>query len=213
MAHRRQTRSGRQPAAAADAAVGGSTREVILDAALAAFTEHTYGGTAMAQVAERAGVAVGSIYRHFRSKEALGNAVHRRWKTHLLEYLLREVDEDQPVRASFAGMWRGLRAFATEHPAAFAFLEHQQHAGYLDDESRAVSARVDDAAADLVRRGQRTGELRAGDPDLLVALAYGAFVGLSKNVRAGAEISDEQFSASEDAVWDLLRAPGCDRVA
>src|SRR5215813_10452417 len=91
-----------------------ATREAVLDAALATFTQYTYSGTRMALVAERAGVAVGSIYRHFPSKEALGNAVYRRWKGRVLGYLRDATGPDEPVRDSFGRLWRALLAFASD---------------------------------------------------------------------------------------------------
>jgi AcrR family transcriptional regulator len=184
-----------------------STREAVLDAALAAFTERTYGGTSMAQVAERAGVAVGSIYRHFPSKEALGNAVYLRWKSRVIDDVEREVDRDAPAREAFGQLWRVLTRFATTYPDAFAFLEHQQHEGYLDDEGRSVSDRMSAIAVDILVRGQREGHVRRTDPAVLLALAYGAFVGVDKARRAGTGPGEDFFAEAEVVVWDMLRAP------
>ena len=184
-----------------------STREAVLDAALATFTERTYGGTSMAQVAERAGVAVGSIYRHFPSKEALGNAVYLRWKRQVTEDVEREVDPGAPTREAFGQLWRVLTRFATTNPDAFAFLEHQQHEEYLDGESRALSERLWAIAIDILVRGQRAGAVRSTDPMVLLAVAYGALVGVDKALRTGQTGSAEPFADAEAAIWDMLRAP------
>jgi AcrR family transcriptional regulator len=182
-----------------------TTREALLEAALAVFTEHTFAGTAVPMVAERAGIAVGTMYRHYPSKQALGNAVYHRWKARLLEQLSAYAD-DGTSRAAFAHLWGVLRDFARAHPEAFAFLEYQQHAGYLDEESVALTARSTELAVAMVARGQSRGEVRAGDPAMLVALAYGAFIGLSKAQWSGVAVSDTDYVTAEAAVWDLLRA-------
>jgi TetR/AcrR family transcriptional regulator, repressor of fatR-cypB operon len=183
-----------------------STREALLDAALATFTEHTFAGTAVPMVAERAGTAVGTIYRHYPSKQALGNAVFQRWKGRLLERLAARPD-DGTTREAFAHLWAVMRDFASAHPEAFAFLEYQQHSGYLDDESVALAERSTQLATDMVVRGQQRREVRRGDPTVLVSLAYGAFIGLAKAQWVGAVVSDTDFADAESAVWDLLRAP------
>ena len=54
--------------------------EAILEAALPLFVERGFYGTAVPAVADRAGVAAGTIYHHFASKEAMVNALYRRWK-------------------------------------------------------------------------------------------------------------------------------------
>jgi TetR/AcrR family transcriptional regulator, repressor of fatR-cypB operon len=183
-----------------------ATREAVLDAALAGFTEHTYGGTAMSVLATRAGVAVGTIYRHFPSKEALGNAVYQRWKARLGADLVGDAAgaDGIPVREEFGRMWRGLLRFAAEHPDAFAFLELQQHASYLDADSVALTDRIERAGTELIIRGQESGEIRAGDPAVLVALVYGAFVGLAAALRSTGGIGADQYELAENAVWDLL---------
>jgi AcrR family transcriptional regulator len=181
-----------------------TTREALLEAALSVFTEHTYAGSIVPMVAERAGVAVGTMYRHFPSKQALGNAVYQQWKGLLLDRL-RVPAEGMSTRAEFAHVWAVLRDFATEHPEAFAFLEYQQHAGYLDDDSEKLTDLTNRLGAELVARGQERGEVRAGDPSLLVALAYGAFIGLAKAAWSGLPVTAAEFDAAEAAVWDLLR--------
>jgi len=50
------------------------TRQLLLDAAGELFAEHGIEGTSVEQVAERAGVSVGTLYFHFGSKEALALA-------------------------------------------------------------------------------------------------------------------------------------------
>ena len=181
-----------------------TARQALLEAALSVFTEHTYAGSIVPMVAERAGVAVGTMYRHFPSKQALGNAVYQRWKGLLLERLAVPGD-GMSTRAEFAHMWAVLREFATTHAEAFAFLEYQQHAGYLDKESELLTERSNRLGAELVARGQKRGDVRAGDPNVLVALAYGAFIGLAKAAWSGLPVGDAEFDAAETAVWNVLR--------
>ena len=45
------------------------TRQAIIEAAYVLFIEQGFHGTSMRQIAERAGLALGSIYNHFASKE------------------------------------------------------------------------------------------------------------------------------------------------
>ena len=54
---------------------GEQTRTAILQAAHDLFVEQGYHGTSMRQVAQRAGLALGGLYNHFPSKEAVFEAV------------------------------------------------------------------------------------------------------------------------------------------
>ncbi|MER6914757.1 TetR/AcrR family transcriptional regulator [Streptomyces sp. NPDC000594] len=179
----------------------------LLDSALSLFAERTYEGTQMPAVAHHAQVGVGSIYRYYASKEILGNAAFRHAKGGLLAGLTAATA--QPTTSSreeFAQIWQGFTRFAGAHPAAFAFLEHQQHDTFLDTESRALAAEIDTFAADFIERGQRAGEIREGDAPVLVALALGAFGGLLKSIRPQlvTDLSPQALAGAESAVWDLL---------
>ncbi|MEU0691273.1 TetR/AcrR family transcriptional regulator [Streptomyces uncialis] len=179
----------------------------LLDSALALFAERTYEGTQMPAVAAHAQVGVGSIYRYFPSKEALGNAVFRQAKGGLLAELTAATARPAASpREEFAQIWRAFTRFAGANPAAFVFLEHQQHDTFLDAESRVLAAEIDTFAADFIERGQRAGAIRDGDATFLVALALGAFGGLLKNIRPlpVTDLPPEALTGAESAVWDLL---------
>jgi AcrR family transcriptional regulator len=58
--------------------MGTSKREALLDTATRLFTEHGFKSTGIAEILACAGVAKGTLYQHFESKEALIEAVLRR---------------------------------------------------------------------------------------------------------------------------------------
>ena len=54
---------------------GDRTRQAIEDAALELYMGHGYHATSMRQIAEQAGLALGGIYNHFKSKEEIFEAI------------------------------------------------------------------------------------------------------------------------------------------
>ena len=64
------------------------TRQRLIRAALELFTTTGYDVTTTAQIAKKAGVAEGTIYRHFASKQHLLNELYRgaaRWATKFVQ--------------------------------------------------------------------------------------------------------------------------------
>jgi AcrR family transcriptional regulator len=182
-------------------------RERILDAALQLFAERTFAGCAVPLVAEAAGVATGTIYRYFPSKEALVNALYQRWKGDMKRRLVDERSGAASARDEFRWWWRALCDFVHEHPVAFAFLEMHHHEAYLDEASRALALEVDLAALALAERGQATGEIRDTPAPVLVALVFGAFTGVVRGLRAYPELFEsDALDQAETAAWDLVRA-------
>lgn len=65
-------------------------------------------GTSMSQVAERAGVATGTAYVHYESKERLLIAAFVEVKSRLGEAALAEVDTSKEPREIFESVWRNI---------------------------------------------------------------------------------------------------------
>lgn len=183
-------------------------RRIILDAALRAFAERGYHGTAVPEVAEAAGVGTGTLYRYFEHKEALVNEVYRDAKLRLKAALLDGLPAHDLYRLDagevwFAELWRRLGAFAKAEPDAFRFLEMQDHVAYLDHQSREVELGV---LAPLWLAGKRLRERSDGPTvDVLIALLWGAFVGLIKAQRLGyLRLDDKQLEQAGAACWRMI---------
>ncbi|MFG3343446.1 TetR/AcrR family transcriptional regulator [Streptomyces sp. NPDC048018] len=183
------------------------TQTQIVRAALTVFAEHTVAATPVPVIAREAGVAAGTLYRYWPSKEALANAVYQDAKKSFTSYLTRGAsapEKAEAVLTAYRLMWANLVAFADEHPEALAFLEHQQHASYLDAASQAAAREAEAPAVDLIRAGQRLGVVRRADPQLLINLTFGAFVGLTKAARAAGGLSPADWQQASDAIWSML---------
>lgn len=162
-------------AAAADAvparADARRNRMAILAAAEAAFAEEGI-GVPVDEIARRAGVGAGTLYRNFPTKEALFEAVIR----HHMEALATEARElsssDRPASALF----EFLGHLAEQASFKRNLIDALSGAGVdLQAALAPVKQEVESAAEVLLRRAQRAGEVRRDVtlPDLF-ALVMGA---------------------------------------
>jgi len=181
------------------------TRARILDAALGLFAERGFHGTAVPLIAERAQVGAGSIYRHFESKEVLVNEVFRSAKSALLVCLELGHDPQAAPRAQFDHLWARLVVYAREQPLSFRFLEMQDHVPYLDEQSQRVELSVL-APIFVIAQGFQQQGIGSGAPtELLMAMVWGAFVGVMKYERLGYLVLDDaRIETARDACWNLV---------
>lgn len=183
-------------------------RDAILDAALHCFVERGFHGTAVPQVARQAGVATGTMYHYFPSKEVLVNVLYQKWKEAIAARVFLKFPASAPVHEQFMVMWREMADFALGNPAAFAFLELHNHRSYLDAASRAMENRLKDFAAFSIQRAQGQGIVRAGSTVLLMELVFGAFNGMMRAYTDGrVELTPDQVELAAQACWDALAAP------
>src|SRR6266849_9983849 len=143
-------------------------RELVLEAAKAVFNA---GGpdASLEAVARRAGVGIGTLYRHFPTREALFEAVYRREVEHLADLAEQLKGEVAPAEALRRWLRSNVEFVATKKgmSAALALAAHSSSeltAYSFDRLTKAVGVLLDRAAA--------AGELRAeiSPEDLLCAL-------------------------------------------
>ena len=181
-------------------------REAILDAALELFARLGYHGTAVPEVAARARVGAGTVYRYFASKEALVNALFQKWKQELGRTLMADFPVDKPIRAQFHEIWVRMARFAERHPRALEFLELHHHGDYLDARSRAVEQEMLQPLHAFIVEAQRKHRLKPIAPEILGALVWGGFMGLVEAARKWrVPLSEETLAAAEEAMWDAVR--------
>jgi AcrR family transcriptional regulator len=144
-------------------------RERVLEAAKAVFSQ---GGpeASLEAVAGRAGVGIGTLYRHFPTREALYEAVYRREVEQLVELGKHFVEtEIAPVEGLRRWLRAGVEFMATKKGMAAALAT----AARGSPELVAYSLnRLTRAVGELLQRAAAAGEVRADiDPeDLLRAL-------------------------------------------
>src|SRR5207244_4588816 len=124
------TRGGRNPAIRLDSrpmTQSDLTRERLVRAALELFTTQGYHVTTTPHIAKTAGVAEGTIYRHFASKQQLLNELYRaagRWAAGLV----KEVDALKVgPREKLADLARGFVAGTEREPAVARLFFIQRH--------------------------------------------------------------------------------------
>jgi AcrR family transcriptional regulator len=182
-------------------------RDRLLAAARAAFAEAGAAGqqVALEQVARQAGVGIGTLYRHFPSREALVEALYREELEQLctsVEVLLAESPPDLALRAwmdRFADYAEAKREMAD---ALRALIDAGVVTAAKSREHLAAALRL------LLEAGARDGTLR---PDLRAEDLVTAVVGMvSATSIAGGH---EQLGRLFDLLIDGVRGPGGRRAA
>jgi AcrR family transcriptional regulator len=189
---------------------GDATRERLIRAALDLYTTAGFLRTTTPALAERAGVAEGTIYRHFKSKEDLLNAAFRRahcWGVDALAAL--EADRVRKAPERLALLARQIVDLAGQDPALARMLLSTTHEPFLDETSRGARRELMGGLIQLVAMGKSDGQVRAG-PAELWAQVWLSVVGFAAERVAAGEWTPESAPAglTLEAAWDAVAAPG-----
>ena len=135
----------------------GTTKARIERAALMLFAQHGMDGVSIKQIAEACTISDGAMYRHFKSKDALGRqmfeAIHKRLEALVVSHLATDATMEDAARA----LTKAYCELADTDPAQFVY--HLTHRNYF--------------IAACVAQAMERGEIPAGDPELKSAMALG----------------------------------------
>ena len=161
---------------------GAATRAYLLNTAAAVFAEHGYAATTQADLIAASGLTKGAFYFYFPSKRELALAVladqHNRWLTHVTD----RVHTHPTPGAQLAALVPAMLDLIASEPAAWSITRLTRDLAADNDiaeQVREPTLRWIEFVADVLRRGQATGELRAElDPEHLATVLVAAFDGL-----------------------------------
>lgn len=179
----------------------------IVEAALDLFIERGFGATKVEDVAHRAGVAKGTLFVYFPTKQDLFRAVARKIMTVNLDQLYRATgDLDLPLADLVPALLaQGARVGESRLPALVRLLISESRAfpdlaQVWHDE---VISKVLGLLVAAIERGQARGEIRPGDPRLHAFSIIGPMLAgtLFREVfgASGADLPDLQILATQHA--------------
>jgi AcrR family transcriptional regulator len=97
------------------------TRTKILDSALSLFAQNGIDQTSTNGIAAQAGVAAGTIFVHFKTKQELINSVFLSTKQKMFQAMIDSIDEQKEYRQNFVNSIRSLILFCLTHDDIFRF--------------------------------------------------------------------------------------------
>jgi TetR/AcrR family fatty acid metabolism transcriptional regulator len=155
----------------AGAARTGDKSQRILDAAIVVIAEKGYWQARVSEIADRAGVADGTIYLYYKNKEQLLMAAIDSAFDSFLERARRELAEiPQPKQRLHRLAFLHLDMLGANRNLAIVFQTELRHsAKFLAQFSRHRLVEYFDMIRNAVREGQQTGEFRAEISDKIAA--------------------------------------------
>jgi AcrR family transcriptional regulator len=173
-------------------------QEAILRVSVQVFAREGFRGTDVQEIADRAGVGKGTVYRYFGDKQALFWATAY-WVLEQLQLQLRCAIA--PAHGAVNKLRASCRAYAeffVENPDYLEIfvLDRAEFRGRAPEQHRELHEQMIHEFSEIIREGMATGELRPGDPRKIVwtlgSSLYGCvvFAAFSKEEPSIIELAD-----------------------
>src|SRR5260221_13120916 len=110
-------------------------RNAILDAATRIFAEHGLTAAPTSEISRKAGVAEGTLFTYFKTKDDLINALYREIKSELADAMMSGFPRKKSVRTKLQHVWDGYVNWGVTNPEQRKALAQLQVSGMLSKES------------------------------------------------------------------------------
>ncbi|WP_126970325.1 TetR/AcrR family transcriptional regulator [Gynurincola endophyticus] len=168
-------------------------KQAIMQSMLSLIYEYGIQGTPMSLVAKNAGVAAGTIYHYFESKEDLMIQTAKEIRQSIHDNFFRPEFQDLNYYDRFKNGWIALAKFFFEHPRYLWYLEQYSNSPYAQKEK-------DDGIVEspffvqfraLIEEGKKVDIIRQLDTTLISIVLYGCIISTVKCALKGLTTMDE----------------------
>lgn len=185
------------------------TRQRLVRTALELFTTLGYHDTTTAQIAKKAGIAEGTIYRHFTSKQHLVNELYRaaqRWATTVVQDAAYD-REARTARVQLTAIAHGLIEGAAQETAVVKLGLLERLDGVLDEDSRKARREFHVAVERVVAEGKAQNAVRTGAVEIWAGVWLATLSHALQKVVAGDwKPADAGVRLVIDAAWKAISA-------
>ncbi|MGA1474001.1 MAG: TetR/AcrR family transcriptional regulator [Prochlorothrix sp.] len=183
------------------------TKTRILQTAQTLFAKQGYDGTTTRDLAQRAGVAEGTLFRHFTNKKAILVEVVTQGWVELLTDLLTELSEMGSYRAVDQVMRRRMMNFRqNQELMRVCFMEVQFHPDLQERIQGEVVDKMMDVAEAFFQTAIDRGVYRRLDPKIIARVFLGMFMvaGFSETTIMNPEASPHTMKVMAEGIADIF---------
>jgi AcrR family transcriptional regulator len=182
-------------------------QEAILKTALTLFVERGFFGTPTSLISKEAGVATGTLFFYFKTKEDLIDTLYCQVKARAAEALGRGLDDEPDTKARLHRLGQNAVEWGIGNPQEMKFMEQFAHSPFVSTSAQEEGMSRFLFLKDLINEGIQEGVIRNYDPQLMIFMMVSSFSGLIGRV-ASAKNTAERESIIEqgmDFVWNGIK--------
>ncbi len=178
-------------------------KRAIFDSMLELVRENGFHGCPMSTLAKSAGVAAGTIYHYFESKEQLIRELYVVTTGRMIEAMYEGINDTLPYKDSFFKLWMNLYRYYIANPNDLFFFEQFVHSPYNTYRHEEGHDAFHEKLFQFTEKGVEQGYFRSMDSGISGILVH-------SNIRTAARIKqfgkirigEEELGQIRQILWD-----------
>ena len=157
-------------------------KEAIIKAAFKLFTERGFHGTPTSMISKEAGVATGTLFRYFPTKEDLINSAYSAAKGHLAESIKTGIEEEATLEGQARRLWGNLIRWGVQNPEEFLFIEQFASSPYITKLTEEEVMSNFEFLSDIYENGVREGIIDDASGELMAEMMFDSNTAVIKKI-------------------------------
>lgn len=178
----------------------GDKRQAIFESTLELIREHGFHGAPMSLVAKKAGVAAGTIYHYFESKDQLICELYNYNKERVSAVIEEAIQPDLTFQENFFRIWTNLYTFYVKEPSVLIFFEQFTNSPF---NAHKTPNYAKGKLFKFFNEGLAKGIFKSVKPEFLFLLVMGSIVSAAKmHVYGKVPISKSDLRQLAGILWE-----------
>jgi len=181
-------------------------KRAIFESTLRLIKEFGFHGTPMSQIAQEAGVATGTIYHYFASKDELIVELYHYARERMQHVIFEDNDLAQSYPEQFANVWMNLVKYYVQYPEVLSFLEQFFSSPYVKDVYPEDRVCFQDEVSVFLKQGVQEGHIKPLDINIISAAYIGTISATAKrNIHGRFALKEEDLKKMIAIIWDGIK--------
>lgn len=183
-----------------------SKKSSILDTTLSLIKDHGFHGTSMSMIACKSGVAMGTIYHHYPSKDELIKALFKEVNENLINATQISLDAAISFKDRFFNFWKSQYIHYVSFPEALIFLEQYMNSPYYEEEEQIYIETRCENISNFFNHGIEKGFIKNMNREILTPVIRGSITATARLHLSGKyTFNDEDLDKIMDIVWSGIK--------
>jgi TetR/AcrR family transcriptional regulator, multidrug resistance operon repressor len=181
-------------------------RNAILKSTLELIKDNGFHGTPISMIAKNAGVASGTIYHYFPSKDAIIMELHSQIKKDMVAAMFNDGNTKKDYKEQFFDGWINLCKYFINNPSSLFFHEQFNSSPYAKIVSKKNAKGTVSRFNDFFQFGMDKGYLKKMEYLLIASAVFGCIMATAKyHVTGRFGFRDDDLCNIANILWDGIK--------
>lgn len=178
-------------------------KQAIFESTLELIKRHGFHGAPMSLVAKNAGVAAGTIYHYFESKEQLICELYKYNQERVKTIIHSALKDKASLKQQLHAVWTNLFQFYVDEPNVLVFFEQFMNSPFnVDKNPNHLRGQLYNFFSDAIK----SGKLKSLKPEIVLVLVIGSISSAAKlHLFGKVSLTKNDTARIVDVLWDGIK--------